>query len=133
MIDCIIMGDSIAFGVHKFRSECVNYSNKGITSGDWYKKYSRKNLKANTVIISLGINDYFKYNTYEKLKEIREKIKSKNVYWIEPNRYTYNLVASLVYRVANEYNDVIIKTDKYESDKVHPTYKGYKELADKTK
>lgn len=133
MIDCIVVGDSIALGTHKFRSECVVYAKKGISSGDWDKTYGRKNIKANTVIISLGVNDHFKYNTYEKLVEIRKKIKGKKVYWIEPNRQSYNLVALLVHQVASKFNDEVIKTDKYEPDRVHPTYKGYKELAEKTK
>ena len=40
---------------------------------------------------------------------------------------------SAVWHVANEYNDIILNTERYQTDGVHPSWAGYKELAEKTK
>jgi hypothetical protein len=60
MIDCLIIGDSIAVGTKMFRPDCVEYVKSGITSIGWNKKYGNNDLTANTVIISLGTNDLAK-------------------------------------------------------------------------
>ena len=76
MLDCLILGDSIAVGSHMFRKECVVYAKGGITSHGWDKSFGNNNLTASTVIISLGTNDWEGANTYRKLREIREKIQA---------------------------------------------------------
>lgn len=133
IFDCLIMGDSIAVGTHQFKPKCALYAQSGITSAGWDKKYGKKSLDAEVVIISLGVNDHYKYNTRKKLEAIREKIKGKRVYWIEPNRQSYNLVAVFVHEIAQKYNDTVIKTNRWQNDKVHPSWSGYKELAEKAK
>ena len=37
MLDCLIIGDSIAVGSHMFRKECVAFAKGGITSHGWDK------------------------------------------------------------------------------------------------
>ena len=51
MLECLILGDSIAVGVHKARPECVAYVKSGINSRDYVNKYIGKDLAAQTVII----------------------------------------------------------------------------------
>jgi len=58
MLECLILGDSIAVGVAQFRPECVAYAKGGINSRQWVNSYITKNRSANTVIISLGSNDH---------------------------------------------------------------------------
>ena len=54
MIDCIVLGDSIAVGTQLQRYECVSYAKGGINTWQWNKMYGDKPLTAGTVIISLG-------------------------------------------------------------------------------
>ena len=133
MIDCLILGDSIAVGAHMFRPECVSYSKGGITSHGWDKLYGKNNLSAETVIISLGTNDYEGANTYGKLKEIREKIKGKRVFWIAPHEKSKPKAYYDVNVIAGMYGDTVIWTERYQKDKIHPSWAGYKELMEKTK
>lgn len=133
MIDCIIMGDSIAVGTHQFRKECVSYSKVGITSKGWDKLFGKNDLIANTIIISLGTNDFDDYDTFSKLMEIRNKIQSKKVFWIMPNLETREKAYSNVIVVAKLFNDEIIIPIKYQKDKIHPNLSEYKEIAKNTK
>ncbi|NBP04565.1 MAG: hypothetical protein EBU90_31680 [Proteobacteria bacterium] len=133
MIDCIIMGDSIAVGTHQFRKECVSYSKGGITSKGWDKLFGKNDLIANTTIISLGTNDSGDYDTFSKLMEIRNKIQSKKVFWIMPNLETREKAYSNVVVVAKLFNDEIIIPIKYQKDKIHPNLSEYKDIAKNTK
>jgi lysophospholipase L1-like esterase len=133
MIDCLIMGDSIAVGTHMFRKECVAYAQGGITSHGWDKKFGSNNLEANTVIISLSTNDWEKANTEDKLRTIRSKVKASRVFWIEPNNESKPLAVAHVRKVAAEYGDVIVPTTRWQPDKIHPSWAGYKNIAEKTK
>jgi len=75
MLDCLIIGDSIAVGTKQFRPECADYAQGGITSHGWNKKFGNKDLTANTVIISLGTNDWAKADTYGMLMNIGLRLK----------------------------------------------------------
>lgn len=132
MLECLIIGDSIAVGSHMFRKECVAYAKGGITSHGWDKQYGKKDLTANTVIISLGTNDWEGANTYHKLKEIREKIKGQRVFWIAPHPKTRPKAYKDVNLIAGLFNDIVLHTDRYQQDKIHPSWAGYKELMEKT-
>jgi lysophospholipase L1-like esterase len=134
MIDCMIMGDSIAVGTHMMRPKCVSYSQIGITSQGWNRRFGGKNITAETVIISLGTNDGPKADTYGMLMNIRTKIKGDaKVFWIEPNRESRFETVQNVRRVANQFGDTVLVNTKWSKDKIHPTSTGYKELADSTK
>jgi lysophospholipase L1-like esterase len=131
MIECLILGDSIAVGTHMFRQECVSYANVGINSRDWNNKYLGKELTASTVVISLGSNDTAHIKTMEELLELRQNVKSSNVVWILP----YNKLdkRSIVKLVADKFGDKVLTINKVSTDNVHPTTSGYKELATQTK
>lgn len=132
MFECLILGDSIAYGVSNIRTECRAYAKSGINSQDWNTKYgSHAPYRARTVIISLGSNDLKNINTELDIKKIRTATQAERVYWIlpaiKPN------IQEIVRRVANEYGDQVLPIAKLSTDGVHPTYAGYQDLANKTK
>jgi len=134
MIDCLIIGDSIAVGTKMFRPDCADYAKSGITSIGWNKQYGKNDLSANTVIISLGTNDWIKADTYGMLMNIRTKIKgSPRVFWILPNEESKPLIVHQVREVAAQFHDTVLPTTRWQKDKIHPSWAGYKELAEKTK
>jgi lysophospholipase L1-like esterase len=134
MIDCLIIGDSIAVGTAQFRPECVAYAQGGITSMGWTKKYSQNDLTANTVIISLGTNDWVKADTYAMLMNIRTKIKGNaRVFWILPNEESKPLIVHQVKEVAAQFNDTVLPTTRWQKDKIHPSWAGYKDIAERTR
>jgi len=133
MFECIIAGDSIAVGIANVRKECVSYSKGGINSKQWLDKNIQNTpLIANHVIISLGSNDHKYVKTEAELRVIRTLTKADRVYWVMPSD-KFPEAQSAVWHVANEHNDIILRTDRMQKDNVHPSWAGYKELADKTK
>jgi lysophospholipase L1-like esterase len=136
MIDCLIVGDSIAVGVAHERPECVAYVKGGINTHQWNVKHRHDDLTANTVIISLGTNDYPQLRTKVELNFMRGKVKASKVYWILPpcnDKFCKPDVNEWVKEIAKEYNDVIISTKRLQKDAIHPSWAGYKELANQTK
>lgn len=131
MLECLIVGDSIAVGVAQVRKECVSYSKGGINSQQWLNQNIGKTpLQAKTVIISLGSNDLKNVKTEEELQNIRQLTKADRVYWILPFIDKPH-VKDAVKKVALKYGDVILTTDHLQPDGVHPSWAGYKELARK--
>jgi len=63
VLDCLILGDSIAKGISDIRKECVAYVQSGINSQNWNDKFVKQIRPARTTIISLGSNDYKNLNT----------------------------------------------------------------------
>ena len=137
MIDCLIIGDSIAVGTHMARPECVAYARGGWNSWQWNKDYLSKasDQPAKTVIISLGANDHKGVKTEFELRKMREAIKGKRVFWIDPGQDRKPVPHDVIVRIAKEYGDTILPRPKthMSADGVHPTGQGYKELAEKTK
>jgi lysophospholipase L1-like esterase len=133
MLECLIAGDSIAVGIANVRKECVSYSKGGINSHQWLNKNIQNTpLQARHVIISLGSNDAYVKNTEEELRTIRKLTNAQRVYWVMPSD-KFPKAQSAVWHVANENNDIILRTDRMQTDGVHPSWAGYKELAEKTK
>jgi lysophospholipase L1-like esterase len=133
MLECLIAGDSIAVGIANVRKECVSYSKGGINSHQWLNKNIQNTpLQARHVIISLGSNDAYVKNTEEELRTIRKLTNAQRVYWVMPSN-KFPKAQSAVWHVANENNDTILSTERYQADGVHPSWAGYKEIAEKTK
>lgn len=132
MFDCLILGDSIAAGTLKARPECVGYVQSGINSHNWLNKFvSDSPYVAGTVIISLGSNDYKDIKTESELRAIRQLTKGNRVYWIVPaNKQN---IKDIVFKIANDYHDRVVKIADVSTDGVHPTAKGYKMIAEQTK
>ena len=129
MIDCLIIGDSIAVGVANVRQECVSYSKGGINSKQWLDKNIQNTpLQAKHVIISLGSNDHKYIKTEQELRTIRQLTKADRVYWVLPSNKFPDAQAA-VWKLANENHDTVLKTERMQPDNVHPSWAGYKEIA----
>ena len=131
MLDCLILGDSIAIGIAQQRPECRVYAKVGINSRAWVDKNITKELSADTVIISLGSNDYKKINTLKELFTIRNVVSAKRVYWIVPAIKPE--VQEMVDIVADKFEDKVIHINKVSKVGVHPITTEYKRLAEATK
>jgi lysophospholipase L1-like esterase len=131
MLDCLILGDSIAVGTAQFRPDCAVYAKGGINSHNWLNKNVGKNLTAKSVIISLGSNDHRGVKTFHELMAIRQLTDAGRVYWILPANKPD--VTEIVEIIARNFGDTILPITKLSKDGVHPTTAGYKELADKSR
>jgi lysophospholipase L1-like esterase len=136
MLDCLILGDSLAIGVGQVRTECATYAKSGISSFHYVNRHvlhTQGNTSAKTVIISLGSNDLKNIDTYDELDTLRQLVKADRVYWILPNIKEEKRRA--VATVAEKYKDNVIDARSVDRspDGVHPTYQGYKSIAEKTK
>jgi len=131
MLDCLIVGDSIAVGTHQFRPECVAYAQGGINSWQWNRRFGTKPLGARTVIISLGSNDHEGVRTIWELQQLRDRVQADHVYWIMPA--TKPNVQDMVRNVAASYGDTVLPITRVQKDGVHPSWAGYRELANQAK
>lgn len=133
MLECLIIGDSIAVGVAQVRKECVSYSKGGINSRQWLNQNVGKTpLQAKNVIISLGSNDHKYIKTESELQTIRELTKADRVYWIMPSIDKPEIKAA-VQKVATQHGDIILTTNRIQTDGIHPSWAGYKDLAQQSR
>lgn len=134
MLECLVLGDSIASGIASVKYECVRLTEIGISSEGWYKKnHNRPFLDMETykyIVISLGTNDQ-ENNSYEWLKKTRKKIKEGRVIWILPSKEVKSKQYDTVQKIANEFGDFVFDiSDKVGKDKIHPpTVRAYEEIA----
>jgi lysophospholipase L1-like esterase len=131
MIDCLILGDSIAKGISQVRTECVAYVQSGINSKDWNDVFVKQIKPARSTIISLGSNDYRHLNTEIELVALRSFVNSDRVFWIVPAIKPEK--QEIVKKIARHYGDTFVIIPELSSDKVHPTYRGYRQLGALTK
>ena len=131
MIDCLILGDSIAVGTQQFKQECQAVARGGINS--W--QFNRANpgqFASNAVIISLGSNDHPGVKTRKELEDLRNRISSSSkVYWILPAIKPD--IQDIVRNIAEQYRDIVLPIIRLQRDGVHPSSAGYKQLADNIK
>lgn len=137
MIDCLIIGDSIAVGTHRARPECVAYAQGGWNSWQWNKDYLSKASaeSAKTVIISLGANDHKGVKTEQELRKMRAAVKGDRVFWISPGVERKPVAQDAIERIAKEYGDIVLARpmQHMSPDGIHPTGRGYQQLAQQTK
>ena len=132
MLDCLILGDSIAVGTHQQRPECVAYAKGGWNTWQWNRDYLKNDLTAKTVIISLGSNDHPGVRTKAELQRMREKVGTgSRVFWILPAIKPD--IQEIVKQMAKDYGDTVLPITKLQKDGVHPSWAGYKILAEGTK
>lgn len=132
MLECLIIGDSIAVGVHTQRWECTALAKSGWNTYQWNSDYLNRDLNAKTVVISLGSNDNKGVRTKAELQRIREKVGTQaKVYWILPAIKPE--IQDIVKSMAKEYGDIVLPITSIGKDGVHPTITGYRRLAEQTK
>lgn len=131
MIDCLIIGDSIAVGTHQFKKECVAYAKGGWNTWQWNRDYGSKELAANVVIISLGSNDHKGVNTRKELEKTRSKVSAQRVYWVLPAIKPE--IQQIVKDIAEKNGDVLLPITSLQPDKIHPSWVGYKDIANKAR
>jgi lysophospholipase L1-like esterase len=129
MIECAILGDSIAQGIKQHRPECVLQAQQGISSHDYNKRWPQI-VQANATIISLGSNDGDHIRTLWELMQLRARITSQQVYWILPANNT--AIQDMIRILARDYGDQVLGFEP-RRDKTHPTQMGYRQLAKDTK
>lgn len=135
MLDCLIIGDSIAVGTHAHRPDCVAYAKGGWNTWQWNRDFLKNDLTASTVIISLGSNDHKGVKTYDELRKMRAKVKATKVFWILPNGnlkasgVPIEIIQHLVKEVAAQYGDVVLPITAVQADNIHPSTRGYKQIA----
>lgn len=139
MLECLIIGDSIAVGTATVRQKCVSYSKGGWNTWQWNRHYivkEKKDLTAQNVIISLGTNDHKGVKTFDELMYMRRNVSAGRVYWILPpcnDKFCKPSVNEIVEIIAKNFGDTIISTKRLQADAIHPSWAGYKELAEQSK
>ena len=131
MVDCLILGDSIAVGTQQFKQECRAIARGGINS--W--QFNRSNpgqFTSNTVVISLGSNDHSGVRTRKELEDLRKRISSySKVYWILPAIKPD--IQDIVTDIAQQHEDIVIPITRLQKDGVHPSWAGYRQLGEMIK
>ena len=139
MIDCLIVGDSIALGTKQFMKHCADYAKGGINTTQWNRQYQNRELAARTLIISLGSNDHKYVKTYDGLFEMRQRVDADRVYWILPagnnpaSGVKITDIQKIVQDVAEYYGDTVLSINSLQPDGIHPSWAGYKDLAARAK
>jgi lysophospholipase L1-like esterase len=140
MFECLIVGDSIGVGVSNVRKECVAYVKGGINSKQWLDKNVQNTpLIAKHVIISLGSNDHKYINTEAELRTIRALTKADKVYWVLPagnhpkSNVSIQYIQLTVREIAKEHGDIVLPISSLQKDGIHPSDRGYKDLAEKSR
>lgn len=139
MIDCMIIGDSIAVGTHAVRKECAAHATGGLNSWQWNKKYRSVDLTAKSVIISLGTNDHQYVKTQKELEAMRARVNADRVYWILPignspkSGVSLETIQATVTAVAQAHGDIVIPIAYVQKDGIHPSWRGYERIAEAAK
>jgi lysophospholipase L1-like esterase len=135
MLECLILGDSIAVGTHMSYKECVELAKGGINSWQFNKMFGdRPSLDMadyRVAIISLGSNDHKGVNTRSELVKMRDKLHAKQVFWILP--YNNSEIQKTITDLASKYGDTLVQIKGISKDNVHPTGNGYKMIVDEVK
>ena len=138
MLECLIVGDSIAVGTKMFAPHCELQGKGGINTWQFNKMYNQS-FYAETVIISLGSNDHKGVKTYDELFEMRQRVGSKNVFWVLPagnlpaGGVPIEKIQTIVKELAAYYGDTVLPIRGLQADGIHPSWAGYKDIVERTK
>lgn len=134
MLDCLILGDSIAVGTKMFAPPaCVAYAHGGWNSWQWNKTYLNNDLSAKVVVISLGTNDHRFVHTEFELRRLRAKVEGR-VFWILPHAnnpaggVSIETIDGIVKKIAAEHGDTVLPIRYVQADNIHPSWRGYKDI-----
>lgn len=138
MLECIILGDSIAVGTKQFAPQCELVGKGGINTWQWNNMYPTANLTAGVVIISLATNDHQYIKTPQELRKMRARVKSNRVFWVLPagnlkgSEVPIETIQDYVKTVAAEYGDTVLPIRGLQKDGIHPSWSGYKDIVERT-
>jgi lysophospholipase L1-like esterase len=138
MLECLVLGDSIAVGTQQFAKECQLQGKGGINTWQFNRMYPGS-FYAETVIISLGSNDHQHVKTYDQLFEMRQRVGAKNVFWVLPagNLKASNVpierIQGLVKQIAAYYGDTVLPIRGLQPDGIHPSWAGYRDIVERTR
>ena len=133
MLECLVLGDSIAVGTQQFAKECQLQGRGGINTWQFNKMYPGS-FYAETVIISLGSNDHQYVKTYDQLFEMRQRVGAKNVFWVLPagNLKASNVpierIQGFIREIAYSYGDTVLPIRGLQPDGIHPSWAGYRDI-----
>jgi lysophospholipase L1-like esterase len=139
MLECIVLGDSIAVGTQMFAKECQLVGKSGINTWQWNKMYSTVDLTAGVVIISLGTNDHRYIKTTEELEKMRTRVNSQRVFWVLPagtapaSELPIEKLQVMVRDIAAKNGDTVLPIRGLQADGIHPSWSGYKDIVERTK
>lgn len=140
MLECLVVGDSIAVGTHQFTKHCAEMARGGINSAQWNRIYQGRELAAKTVIISLGSNDHKWVKTREELLAMRKRVDADRVFWVLPHgnlNAPQNLpiaeIQKIVQQVAEEHGDTVLPIRSVQADGIHPSWAGYKDIVERAR
>ena len=130
-MDCLIIGDSIARGIHNQMPECIHVTEIGINSAEYVRKHGASmyitEINNRMVVISLGNNDSADMQTERELRKIRQRVRSQDVIWIMPSEKKPE-AREAVLRVAMDRQDRILQIPSFSQDGIHPNVAGYQNL-----
>ncbi len=129
MLDCIILGDSIAVGVGQARPACTTVARTGITSTAYVQTLLPTAPRAAaSAIISLGVNDDASVATLDNLRHLRRSVTATHVTWLLPG--LKDDIRRHIRAVAQENGDRTLDTaPEAGPDRLHPTGQGYRVIA----
>lgn len=131
MLECLLLGDSIAVGTHQFRKDCVAVAKGGINSWQ-FNKANNGEFYSGNVVISLGSNDHKGVNTRKELENLRNRVVAKNkVYWILPAIKPE--IQDIVKDIASKNGDIVLPIKNLQPDGIHPSWAGYKQIGEQFK
>lgn len=139
MLECLILGDSIAVGTKMFKPECHAFAKGGINSRQYNRQYPQR-FSSDIVVISLGSNDHKGVRTRKELEDLRNRVDAKSeVYWILPagnlraSEVPIENIQAIVRDIAEKRGDVVLPIPDLQKDSIHPNRLGYKKIVEQIK
>jgi lysophospholipase L1-like esterase len=131
LLDCLVLGDSIAVGVGQARPDCQTIAVSGISS-DHFVQLFPGGPQAHTAVISLGVNDGDGIATANNLTNLRSRVVADTIYWLLSG--TNEHIRDAVRAVAGRFGDRLIDVSPLAgADHIHPDRTGYARLASETR
>ena len=130
MLDCLVLGDSIAVGVGQARPDCQTIAVAGISSDHFIQMFPGA-PQARTAVISLGVNDGDGIATADNLAKLRGRVAAETIYWLVSG--TNPRIRDAVRATAGRFGDRLIDVSPLAgADHIHPDRTGYARLASET-
>lgn len=126
MIECMILGDNIAQGVARWRPQCAQITQPGVTTSSFNHRLTQS-VDARHVLISLGSHDVAVPDLSRHLTQIRLRVIHGEVTWLLSANNAQ--AAEQVQQIARSHGDRVIQVKVVVGpDGVHPSISGYHRL-----